>query len=208
MQARSVDGDYYDLLEDGNSRVAILVSDIAGKGIAASLLMANLQATLRSQWTSAADHPEGMLAFVNRMLSENTEPNAYATLFYAEYDTKSGRLRYANCGHLPGLLLHSGEVEKLQANNTVVGLFDRWQCTIADTAMQNGDTLVLYTDGVTEAFADSGEEFGEARLLNTLHKDGDLSARRLAEAIVEQVASFGGDEQHDDITVVVARRRG
>lgn len=206
VQARSVGGDYYDFLEDGKGRVAIVVSDIAGKGIGASLLMANLQATLRSQYASAADHPEQVLAVLNVILFENTEPHAYATLFYAEYDTKSGRLRYANCGHLPGLLLHDGKVEKLQANNTVVGLFDQWECTFAETAIQKGDTLVLYTDGVTEAFADSGEEFGEARLVEMLRKTSDFSASRLVKTIADQVASFSGAEQHDDITIVVAKR--
>jgi serine phosphatase RsbU (regulator of sigma subunit)/predicted enzyme related to lactoylglutathione lyase len=206
VQARAVGGDYYDFLELGKGRLAIVVSDIAGKGIAASLLMANLQAALRSQCAWAADHPEQALALVNRMLFENTESPAYATLFYSEYDTKSGRLRYANCGHPPALLLHKGKVEKLHASNTVVGLFEQWECAVAETAMQDGDVLVLYTDGVTEAFGGSGEEFGEARLIDTLLKSRGLSAHRLAETIVDQVASFCGGQQHDDVTVVVAKK--
>jgi len=206
VQARAVGGDYYDFLELGADRVAFVVSDIAGKGIAASLLMANLQAALRSQCAWAADHPKQVLALVNRMLFQNTEPHAYATLFYAEYDTQSCRLRYANCGHLPGLLLRNDKIERLQATNTVVGLFEEWECAISETSMRHGDILVLYTDGVTEAAADSGEEFGETRLVDALSENRNLAARPLAEAIVDRVASFGGDQPHDDITVVVARR--
>ncbi|MGA7525118.1 MAG: SpoIIE family protein phosphatase [Acidobacteriaceae bacterium] len=206
VQTRTVGGDYYDILRLGEDRTAIVVADIAGKGIAAALLMANLQASLRSQCAWAADHPEQALCLVNHMLFENTEPSAYATLFYAEYGAQSGRLRYANCGHLPGLLLHGSNVKKLEATNTVVGLFERWDCAISDATMQDDDILVLYTDGVIEAFAGSGEEFGEERLIESLCRNRNLSAHLLAEAIVDQVKKFGGDEQYDDITVVVAKR--
>jgi serine phosphatase RsbU (regulator of sigma subunit) len=206
VQARAVGGDYYDLLELGRDRAAIVVADIAGKGIGAALQMANLQANLRSQCAWVGDYPEQALSLVNRMLFENTDPRAYATLFYAEYNAKEGQLRYANCGHPPGLLLHGDNVEKLQAVNTVVGLFGQWDCTISTVSMQEGDILVLYTDGVIEAFDDSGEEFGEERLIDTLCSYRSLSAPLIAKAIVDQVAKFGGREQYDDITVVVAKK--
>jgi serine phosphatase RsbU (regulator of sigma subunit) len=206
VQARVVGGDYYDVLQLGRDRAAIVVADIAGKGIGAALLMANLQANLRSQCAWVGDHPEQALSLVNRMLFENTEPGSYATLFYAEYSAKEGQLRYANCGHPPGLLLHGDSVEKLQAANTVVGLFEEWNCAVSAIAMQEGDVLVLYTDGVIEAFDDSGEEFGEVRLMDTLRTCRSLSASLIAKAIVDQVAQFGGGEQYDDITVVVAKK--
>ncbi|MFZ0590105.1 MAG: SpoIIE family protein phosphatase, partial [Bryobacteraceae bacterium] len=203
LQARAVGGDYYDFFELGRDRLAVVVGDIAGKGIGAALLMANLQATLRSQSARLADCPKEALAVVNRLLFKNTEPSAYATLFYAEYDSVSRRLRYANCGHLPGLLFRGTEVEKLQAANTVIGLFDAWECSVSETAMASGDILVLYTDGVTEAMGDSEEEFGEGRLIDVIWKNRSLSAQFLAEAITAQVVSFGRDKQRDDITVVV-----
>jgi serine phosphatase RsbU (regulator of sigma subunit) len=206
VQARAVGGDYYDFLELGKDRTAIVVGDVAGKGIAAALLMANLQAALRSHCAWTGDHPEQALALLNRMLFENTEPRAYATLFYSEYDSRSGRLRYANCGHLPGLLLHKNKIEKLTATNTVVGLFEQWECTLSQMSLQNGDILVLYTDGVIEAFDESLEEFGEARLIQALRRNRDLSAHQLAEAIVKEVVNFGGDQQYDDITVVVTKK--
>jgi len=205
LQARSVGGDYYDFLGLDKNRLAVVVADIAGKGMGAALLMANLQATLRSQQFRLASNPEEALALVNRALFENSEPHAYATLFYAEYDTELRRLRFANCGHLPGLLFRGTDVEKLQAANTVIGLFDAWECSISETAMVYDDVLVLYTDGATEAMNDSEEEFGEARLIDTIAKNRNLSARLLAETITAELISFGGDKQYDDITIVVAK---
>ena len=205
LQARAVGGDYYDFLDLGRDRLAVVVGDIAGKGMGAALLMANLQATLRSQSARLADSPEEALSLVNRILFENTEPHAYATLFYADFDSVSRRLRYANCGHLPGLLFRGTAVEKLKSANTVIGLFDTWECSLSESAMDNGDILVLYTDGVTEAMDDSGEEFGEARLIDAIWKNRSLSAQLLVEAITALVVSFAQDKHYDDITVVVAK---
>jgi serine phosphatase RsbU (regulator of sigma subunit)/predicted enzyme related to lactoylglutathione lyase len=205
LQALAVGGDYYDFLELGKGRLALLVGDIAGKGIGAALLMANLQATLRSQSARLAEQPDSALALINRLLFENTEPGAYATLFYADYDSASRRLRYANCGHLPGLLFRGIEVEKLQSVNTVIGLFEAWKCSVSETEMAFGDTLVLYSDGVTEALDGSDSEFGEARLIEVISKNIRISARLLAQAVAAEVVSFGRGKQHDDITVVVAK---
>jgi phosphoserine phosphatase RsbU/P len=206
LQARAVGGDYYDFLYLGKDRLALIVGDIAGKGMGAALLMANLQATLRSQSARLADCPERALTLVNRMLFENTEPRAYTTLFYAEYDSVSRRLRYANCGHLPGLLFRGTQVEKLLPANTVIGLFDVWECSVSETSMASGDVLVLYTDGVTEATGDSEEEFGEARLIDAVFKNRSLSAQDLVQAISAEVLEFGSGKQNDDITIAVAKR--
>src|SRR5579872_6153745 len=165
IQARQVGGDYYDFLDLGGSRFGLVIGDIAGKGIAAALLMANLQANLRAQCAIALDQPERFLRSVNQIFYENTAENAYATLFFAEYDDTAGRLRYANCGHLCGLLLRrDGTLERLHSTATVLGLFKEWDCSIGERRLLSGDTLALYTDGVTEAFNDAGEEFGERRL--------------------------------------------
>lgn len=127
VQARSVGGDYYDFLDLGRGHVGFVLADIAGKGIAAALLMANLQANMRSQMVSAIDQPDRFLASVNRLLFENTAVSSYATLFFAAYDNTSCRFRYANCGHLPGLILRSdGSIEKLDSTSTVIGLFEEW----------------------------------------------------------------------------------
>ncbi len=102
-------------------------------------------------------------------------------------------------------MFRATSVEKLQSANTVIGLFDAWKCSLSETAMASDDILVLYTDGVTEAMDDSGEEFGEARLIDTTWKNRTLSAQLLAEAITAQVVSFSQDKHYDDITVVVAK---
>jgi predicted enzyme related to lactoylglutathione lyase len=105
VQARQVGGDYYDFLDLGRGRLGFVIGDVSGKGIAAALLMANLQANLRSQSAEALDQPEGLLQSVNQLFYQNTTDNAYATLIFAEYDGAAQRLRYANCGHLSALLL-------------------------------------------------------------------------------------------------------
>jgi serine phosphatase RsbU (regulator of sigma subunit) len=209
VQARQVGGDYYDFLNLGQDRLGLVVGDIAGKGIAAALLMANLQANLRSQCAVASEHPQGFLESVNQLFFENTIESAYATLFFAEYDSRAQRLRYANCGHLPGLILRGDRaLERLSSTCTVLGLFDDWKCSIAESSLFPGDTLVLYTDGVTEAFSERGEEFGERRLVDSLRRHCELPPDALMNCILDDVKQFSPHEQHDDITLLVARRAG
>jgi serine phosphatase RsbU (regulator of sigma subunit) len=209
IQARQVGGDYYDFLNLGQERLGLVVGDIAGKGIAAALLMANLQANLRSQCATALEQPQRFLESVNQLFFENTIESAYATLFFAEYDNKAGRLRFANCGHLPALILRSdGTLDRLESTCTVLGLFKDWGCTIGESALFRGDTLVLYTDGVTEAFDDQGQEFGERRLIESLRRHNDRCPQDLLNGIVEDVRQFSPREQQDDITVLVAKCGG
>jgi serine phosphatase RsbU (regulator of sigma subunit)/catechol 2,3-dioxygenase-like lactoylglutathione lyase family enzyme len=205
VQARQVGGDYYDFLNLGQERLGLVVGDIAGKGIAAALLMANLQANLRSQCAIALEHPQRFLESVNQLFFENTIESAYATLFFAEYDHRARRLRYANCGHLPGLLLRSdGTLDRLGSTCTVLGLFKDWDCSIGESTLCSGDTLVLYTDGVTEAFHE-GEEFGEQRLIESLKRHRGQRPQALLDAILGDVKQFSPQEQHDDITLLVAK---
>jgi serine phosphatase RsbU (regulator of sigma subunit) len=208
IQARQVGGDYYDFLDLGRERLGLVIGDISGKGIAAALLMANLQANLRSQCAIALDQPQRLLRSVNRLFYENTTESSYATFFFSEYDDREQRLRYANCGHLCALLLRSdGEVERLDSTSTVLGLFEEWDCSIGERRLYPGDILALYTDGVTEAFNDAEEEFGEQRLIETLRRHRELSSQHLVKAIVDDVQQFSPHEQHDDLTLIVAKRR-
>ena len=211
--AREVGGDYYDFLELRPGRLALVLADIAGKGVSGALLMDNLQANLRSQYALALDDIRQLLSSVNRLFYENTSDNSYATLFFADYDDATHRLRYVNCGHLPPLLLRgcvsSGNgqqptIERLGPTSTVVGLFEDWECIVAETHLDPGDTLLLYTDGVTEATSSSGQEFGESRLVETLCDHHSLAAQPLLDSIVQAVQQFSGQEQADDITLVVA----
>jgi serine phosphatase RsbU (regulator of sigma subunit) len=209
IQAREVGGDYYDFLNLGRERFGLVIGDISGKGIGAALLMANLQANLRSQSAIALDHPERFLRSVNQLFFENTTESAYATLFFAEYDDTTRRLRYANCGHYAALLLRSDNtLERLDSTCTVLGLFQEWDCSIEECQLSSGDTLVLYTDGVTESFNASGDEFGEQNLIEVLRRNCECSSQALLTAIIDEVRRFSPREQHDDITLIVAKCRG
>jgi sigma-B regulation protein RsbU (phosphoserine phosphatase) len=207
IQARQVGGDYYDFLDLGPGRLGLLLADIAGKGISGALLMANLQANLRSQYAVALHDPSRLLHSVNQLFFQNTSDSSYATLFFADYDDALRRLRYANCGHNPPILIRAGGVvERLTATATVLGLFEEWECPMAEETLHPGDVMVVYSDGVTEARSDAGEEFGDSRLIETILKCRHLSSRELLDQLLETVLKFSGSEQEDDITLVVARR--
>jgi serine phosphatase RsbU (regulator of sigma subunit) len=204
--ARTVGGDYYDFLDLGSGRLGLVVADIAGKGIGAALLMANFQAALRSQCATAWEQPERFLQSVNKLLYENTAEGDYATLFFAEYDDDTRKLRYSNCGHPAALLLRGDDgLERLGATCTVVGLFERWDCAIEELELAPGDAVLLYTDGVTEALNDEGEEFGEDRLLQAARRHRGLSLPEFLAAVADQARSFSPHEQADDITLIVAK---
>jgi serine phosphatase RsbU (regulator of sigma subunit) len=208
IQARQVGGDYYDFLTLGSERLGLVLGDISGKGIGAALLMANLQANLRTQYAAALDEPERFLRSVNDLFYENTAENAYASLFFGAYDDRTRRLSYANCGHLSPLLLRAaGSLERLDSTCTVLGLFKDWACSMAECHLFPGDTLALYTDGITESFGVTGEEFGEQRLIEVLRCNCELPPQRLLDAIVEAVRRFSPSEQNDDNTLIVARGR-
>jgi serine phosphatase RsbU (regulator of sigma subunit) len=208
LPAREVGGDYFDFLNLGHDRLGFIIGDVSGKGIAAALLMANLQANLRSQCAMAVEQPEVLLRSVNRLFHENTGDSAYASLFFAEYDDAARRLRYVNCGHLSGLLLRRNHtLERLDSTGTLVGLFQEWDCSTRECEVFPGDILALYTDGVTEAYNEAGEEFGEEGLIERLRQHRDLSSEQMLSAILEEVRRFGSQEQHDDVTLIIAKFR-
>ena len=206
IQARVVGGDYYDFLDLGTGRLGIVLADISGKGIAAALLMANLQANLRSRYMVALEDPHQLLQSVNRLFVENTPEDSYATLFYADYDDANHCLRYANCGHNPPLLLRAnGEIERLGATATVLGLFSQWNCEVKKVSLGPGDILVIYTDGITEAPNQDGEEFGESQLLKIVGAHKQMEVKEMLASILTGVQQFSGASQADDLTLVIAR---
>lgn len=208
VQAHQVGGDYYDFLNLGQSRLGLVIGDTSGKGIGAALLMANLQANLRSQSAIALEQPQKFLQSVNHLFSANTTDSAYATLFFGAYDDRYRQLRYANCGHYSPLLLRrDGKLEKLNSTGTVLGLFCEWECSVEECALQPGDILALYTDGITEAFDGKEEEFGEERLIESLRRNRELTAQGMMAAILQEVQQFSAGKQHDDITLIVGRCR-
>ncbi|WP_433985095.1 PP2C family protein-serine/threonine phosphatase [Tunturiibacter empetritectus] len=174
--------------------------------MAGALLMANLQANLRSQFSLARDEPHSFLQSVNRLFFQNTIDSAYATVFFADYEDSTRLLRYANCGHLCAIVLrHNGDVERLHSTATVLGLFEEWHSPIVECPLAPGDLFTLYTDGVTESFNESEEEFGEDRLIAALERHSKLPPQALLSAIVDEIKLFSPQEQHDDITLIVAK---
>ena len=209
IQARKVGGDYYDFLDLGSERLGFVIGDISGKGIAAALLMANLQANVRSQCAIALDQLQRLMCSVNQLFCDNTPDGSFATFFFAEYDDLTGRLRYANCGHLPGLLLRGDKtVERLEATATVLGIFKDWDCEIGECQLRPGDTFALYTDGITESYDSADEQFGEERLIEALQHHCGSSSQVALSSVVEEVQRFSPHEQHDDITLIIAKHCG
>jgi len=206
IQAREVGGDYYDFLDLGPGRLGIVLADIAGKGISGALLMANLQANLRSQYAIALEDLPRLLRSVNRLFVENTSDSSYATLFFGDYNDATRCLRYVNCGHNPPLLFRgNGKIERLTATATVLGLFSDWECATSEVALTTGDTLVIYTDGITEALDRAGEEFGEARLVEVIRSHPHLPPRQLLAAVHAAVQQVSTGIQADDLTLVIGR---
>jgi len=224
IQARQVGGDYYDFLDLGSPQrlergatrpldaaswhLAFVLADVCGKGIAGALLMANLQANLRSRYALALDDMPRLLKSVNQLFYENSPEDRYATMFFAVYDDRTSELEYANCGHNAALVFRAdGTLDRLASTSTVIGLFPKWDCSTERVTLGCEDVLVIYTDGVTESLNHSFEEFGEDRLIETVGRHRALAPELLMARIVEEVRAFSPHEQHDDITLIVAKRR-
>jgi sigma-B regulation protein RsbU (phosphoserine phosphatase) len=206
VPAREVGGDYYDFLDISDRKIGFVLGDVSGKGVPAALLMANLQACFRSQQPASLEYPAQVLRSVNRHFFESTTADRYATLVFAVYDDVTRKVRYVNCAHCPPLLLRStGEIERLDSTALMLGAFARWDCIEAEAELGPGDTLLLYSDGVTEAGADTGEDFGEERLMHALRVNQRQPAQPMVEAIVHDVQEFSGSARSDDVTVVALR---
>lgn len=207
--ARTVSGDYYDFLQLGPSRIGIALADISGKGISAALLMASLQAALRSQAILDGRRSTAELVeTLNRHLFLNTSDDRYATLFYAEYDAASRALRYTTAGHCAPFFVADGKVQKLDEGGTVVGLFDHADYQQGSIRADVGGLLVAFSDGLLEPENVYGEEFGSDRLAAEILRLRELPAERLAENLLASVEQWAGTpEQADDMTVIVARFR-
>jgi sigma-B regulation protein RsbU (phosphoserine phosphatase) len=205
--ARVVSGDYYDFIRLDGSRVGIALADISGKGIFAALLMASLQAALRS--TASLEGYAGSAEIVSRLnkhLFRNTSDDRYATLFYAVYDAEAKTLTYTNAGHLSPIFIEGGSVRGLDQGGTVVGMFEESTYTECTLPVGPGTLLVAFSDGLTEPESVYGEEFGMERLNAEVVRLRDARAARIAENLIAAAEQWSGTpEQADDMTVVVAR---
>jgi sigma-B regulation protein RsbU (phosphoserine phosphatase) len=206
--ARVVSGDYYDFIRLGPSRVAIALADISGKGIFAALLMASLQAALRSTAGLNGDGG-GTAALVSRLnahLFKNTSDDRYATFFYAVYDAEVRTLTYTNAGHLAPFFVTASGLKELDEGGTVVGLIEESMYTEKTIKVEAGTLLVAFSDGLSEPENVYGEEFGIPRLRDEVLRQTSLPPNRLAENLIAASDQWAGTaDQADDITVLVAR---
>jgi len=206
VAAREVGGDYYDFLDAGDRTIGFVLGDVSGKGVPAALLMANLQACFRSQEPRALLQPAHVLETVNRHFFDSTAAERFATLFFGIYDDRTRALRYVNCGHVPPMLLRaSGAMETLDPTTTPIGAFRHWSCIEREVTLAAGDTLLIYSDGVTEAESPSGDDFGEERLVRCLRQTHGTPAKQLVHCIVESVTEFSHGSRFDDVTVVAIK---
>ncbi|MBZ5523786.1 MAG: SpoIIE family protein phosphatase [Acidobacteriia bacterium] len=206
IQARTVGGDYYDFFEMGRDEVGFVLADVAGKGISAALLMANLQGCLFNEHGIGSGDLPRLLSCVNLHFHRHTEAYRYATVFFGCYSDSTRRLHYVNCGHNPPLLLHlDNSVERLNPTATVLGLFPQWECSVAEITLEPGSVLAMYTDGITEARDGNQEEFGQARFLQSLRETRHLNATSMVDSVLQAVERFRVGEQEDDLTLVIAR---
>ncbi len=201
--ASGVGGDCFDAIRFSNTRVALSIADVVGKGIPAALLMSNLQAAARAFATEAAE-PADLCQQVNRILCGRIAEGRFISFFYCIADLALGTLTYTNAGHYPPVLVRAdGTVERLQCGGAVLGVFSDGAYEQGQVAIGTGDRIVCYTDGVTEAHNDREEEYGEERLLAAIVENRCCSAPALQARLAEDVAAFTNNTFQDDATLIV-----
>ena len=208
--ALGVGGDYYDFLALPQGHLGVAIGDVSGKGIAAALMMASLQASLRGEATRAPENLAAAVANVNRLVYEASSANRYATFFYGQYDPRTRKFDYVNAGHNPPMLFHcsSGQwaVTRLDVGGTVVGLLETYAYEQGSVSLIQGDILVAFTDGISEAMDSADEEWGEARMIDTIQRCDGLTAQEVLQRILSAADAFvAGAKQHDDMTLVILR---
>lgn len=205
-QARQVGGDYYDVLPMGSAYL-LCVADISGKGVSASLLMANIQATLRAVVTQDLPLPQ-LAAVTNDLLWASTPPNKYATAFFLRYDPATGDCIYVNAGHCDGIVLRAGgDVQMLPTTGLPIGLFPKRPFEESAFNLASGDTLLLYSDGVSEANDKDHNEFNVERVVASLRAATACPCEQILDCLIENIDAFaGGAPQFDDITAMVVKR--
>lgn len=203
-----IGGDYYDFIHrKKDDRLIIGFGDVSGKGIGAALLMSSLHAAVRAQSQTCLPICE-VVAQINQYIYENSPPNKFLTLFYGELDPQSATLRYSNAGHNPPILVRrSGQILRLDVGGLPIGMFENSPYKEGSVEFEPGDVLVIYSDGISEAVNDAGEEFGEERIIQTVQDNIDRSASRLRDRIDEAVSRFlGRSSPADDMTLVIVKR--
>ncbi len=204
IPARGISGDYYDVMQFPDGRLVFAIADISGKGISAAILMANVQALLRTL-SETGIPPAEVCKRLNHHLHQVTDESKYATFFYAEWKAAERRLSYVNAGHYAPVLLGSLCGRQLDEGGFPLGLFPGSEFQTGEVSLQAGDLLALYSDGLTEAASKNGEEFGEQRLQAEIEKRSGESLAEIQAGVLEAVRKWAGDELEDDMTLLMVR---
>jgi sigma-B regulation protein RsbU (phosphoserine phosphatase) len=200
--ARAVGGDYFDVLKLGENRLAICIADVSGKGVPAALLMANVQASLRAS-VRDLDSPARVCSIINGMLCESIAADRFVTFFCGVLDAASRTFRYCNAGHPYPILVSSGAVRTLDQGGAVLGVFPAWTYQNSSVDLSSGDRLLLFTDGITEAEGQQGEEFGMEKVAAFAKAHAANSAAKMNQQLLAEVTEFCGARFQDDATLLV-----
>lgn len=210
IPAREIGGDYYDLIKITDNKFAFVIADVCGKGIPASLLMANIQSIVHSYLQIYSDATYDIVDFtekINKIVCDNTSTDKFITFFWGILDTKDDSFSYVNAGHNPPIMLHNDQISYLTTGGLLLGVIKegiKYESEIL--TLVKDDVLVFYTDGVTEASDSDGNEFGEERLINLLRVNRHLPTKEILNNIVAAIKDFSGDFQADDITLIVLKK--
>jgi len=207
IPAQEVGGDHFDFIPVDDHRIAICLGDVSGKGLPASLLMANLQATLRSQ-TLSSPSPKECVERANRLIYQSTGPEKFVTLFYCILDYRNHSLAFCNAGHeFPLLVSSDGSIRRLEAGGLAVGMLEDFPYSEETVQLKPGDVLVICSDGVAEAMNERQEQYGDARLAEMLRANPRESSQSVMEKVIADIrVHVGAAPQMDDITLVVMKR--
>jgi sigma-B regulation protein RsbU (phosphoserine phosphatase) len=203
-----VGGDYYDILDLDKSRLAVIVGDVAGKGLPAAMLMASVVGSMRAL-SSAGLRGGALITALNRHVCTNMSSGRFITLFYGELDTSTGRLTYVNAGHNPPILLRAdGRVDRLQPTAMVLGVLADAPVEVGSDEVGSADRLLLFTDGYSEAANKKDEEYGEERLAESLARARALQPPAAVERLTADVLRFCGSvPPRDDMTLMLVTRQ-
>ena len=204
VPSKHVGGDYFDIIKINDHHMGLTIADVSGKGMPASLLMSNLQASLQSLITE--NYPlDKLVGRINNVIYHNTDPEKYITFFYGQFNTTNFNLKFVNAGHNPPYLLHKdGEIEELSTGGIILGMMPDMPYEIGTCQLQKGDTLMLFTDGVTETMTPDDIEYEEKRLIEFLKKTGHTKQpQEINTTLIEELNQFcAGAAQNDDITIL------
>ena len=207
--AKDVGGDFYDFFRIDSDHIGFTIADVSGKGVPAAIFMAVARTLIRATGIRGVS-PAECMTYSNALLSQESVNNMFVTVFYGIYNIRTGEVTYANAGHNPPYLVKAdGSVEMLPLSKDIVaGAFDDFQYSQESLQLEPGDTLLLYTDGVTEAINTEDKEYGEGRLEKQLAQCSNLSCQEIIDKVKEDVKAFAGEaEQSDDITLFALKRK-